>query len=68
MARKYYRNNKSKEEDKRRQYFGQRELKLQTIYIYIYIVFYFFFEVSFELGACHKIRTRNKVHKWNMIW
>ena len=52
MARKYDRNTKSKEEDKRRQYFGQRELKLQTIYkyihIYIYIfVFYFFYEVFF---------------------
>ena len=43
MAIKYYKNNESKEEDKRKQYFGLRELKLQIIFFF----FLFFFDVSF---------------------
>ena len=71
-VRKYYRNNESKEEDKRKQYFGLRELKLQTTFssltsllFFFHFFFFFFFELGtqFGLGACHKIRTKNKEHK-----
>ena len=48
MARKYYRNNESKEEDKRIQYFSLRELKLQTVFFCFFpslrtSFFHFFF-------------------------
>ena len=73
MIRKYYINNESKEEYKRKQYFGLRELKLQTIFFSFFLtsvlsfhVFLFLF-LFFELGAHYKIRTKNKEHKRNKI-
>ena len=64
MARKYYRNNELKEEDKRKEYFGLSELKLQKKFLFFSNVSSFFFV---ELGARHKIRTKNKEHKRNKI-
>ena len=60
MARKYYKNNESKEEDKTKQYFGLRELKLQTIFFY----FLFFSNVSFFLMFFF---FGNLVHDFNLV-
>ena len=60
MAIKYYKNNESKEEDKRKQYFGLRELKLQIIFFF----FLFFFDVSFFFFFFFFF---NLVHDFNLV-